>query len=196
MKTACLAWFITRQHARSSWHSKTPFSFWRTCSTPARASRDPHVDFDDNEESEITKMANDRLAAVVQCTTRIQLMTEGGWQYSSPIVRESGGPEIPLLDVPDAISIVSLMVGDIDMLARELSCLAEESRTLGIDSVAMCQVDLPSLALAYQQLAMDLGSAAQRAVDAMRQPAKPERRRRANSKQTSLLPDETESPES
>lgn len=149
-------------------------------------------------------MANDRLASVVQCTSRIQLMTEGGWQYSSPLVRESGGPEIPLLDTPDAISIVSLVVGDIDMLARELSCLVDEARALGIDPVAMCQVDLPGLARAYQQLAMDLGAAAQRAVETMRQPPKPERKRRAsaasvasNANQTSLLPgEEPESSES
>lgn len=150
-------------------------------------------------------MANDRLASVVQCTSRIQLLTEGGWQYSSPLVRESGGARIPLLDVPDAISIIALMVGDIDQLSKELFTLIEESKTLGIDPVAMCQVDLPNLARAYQQLAMDLATASQRAIDAMKQPVgKPERRRRSNgssapagssTNQTSLLSEEQEASE-
>jgi hypothetical protein len=145
-------------------------------------------------------MANDKLGLVVRCTSRIQLLTEGGWQYSSPLIREAGGEAVPLLDTPDAISIVSLVVGDLDELSRDLFGLVEVASSLGIDTVAMCQVDLPTQARVYQQLAMDLGSAAQRAVDALRQSAtaKPERRRaRANgssSKQTSLIPEGTEKP--
>lgn len=112
-------------------------------------------------------MANDKLKAVVQCTARIQLVTEGGWQYSSPLVRESGGSEVPLLDTPDAISIVALMVGDIDQLSRELFALVEEAKSLGIDPMAMCSLDLPCLARTYQQLAMDLATASQRAIENM-----------------------------
>lgn len=125
-------------------------------------------------------MANDRLAAVVQCTARIQLLTEGGWQYSSPLVRESGGHAVPLLDTPDALSLVALVVGDLDILSKELFGLVDQAKDLGIDPLAMCQVDLATSARVYQQLAMDLATASQRAIDAMRQPAKPERRRRSN----------------
>lgn len=139
-------------------------------------------------------MANDKLAAVVQHISRVQLMTEGGWQYSSPLVRETGGNEVPLLDTPDAISIVALVVGDIDLLSRELFALVDEARTLGIDSIGMCRVDLPGLARIYQQLAMDLGTASQKAIEQLKQPMRAERKRRASTAttatQTSFLPDD------
>lgn len=139
-------------------------------------------------------MANDKLAAVVQHISRVQLMTEGGWQYSSPLVRESGGNEVPLLDTPDAISIVALVVGDIDLLSRELFALVDEARTLGIDSIGMCRVDLPGLARIYQQLAMDLATASQKAIEQLKQPMRAERKRRASTTttatQTSFLPDD------
>lgn len=143
-------------------------------------------------------MANDKLKAIVTCTSRIQLLTEGGWQYSSPLVRQTGGEAIPLLDTSDAISIVALVAGDVDILSRELFGLFEESKALGFDSLAMCQVDLATQARVYQQLAMDLATATQRAIESLKQSAQPkERRRRSNgsasaapaSNQTSFLRD-------
>jgi hypothetical protein len=136
-------------------------------------------------------MANDRLAAVVSVTSRIQLVTEGGWQYSSPLVREQGGKEIPLLDTPDALSMMALIVGDLDLLSRDLYALVEEAKGLGIDAAAMCGVDLATSARVYQQLAMDLGTASQRAIEAMAQskPAGPGRRRRSNGASASAAPE-------
>lgn len=147
-------------------------------------------------------MANDKLKAVVTCTSRIQLLTEGGWQYSSPLVRQNGGEKIPLLDTSDAISIIALVAGDVDILSRELSTLVDEAKALGFDPIAMCQVDLATQARVYQQLAMDLATASNRAIDGLKQSgqAKPERRRRSNgasvaASQTSLLRDEQQEPE-
>lgn len=151
-------------------------------------------------------MANDKLKAIVTCTSRIQLLTEGGWQYSSPLVREAGGDAVPLLNTSDAISIAALVAGDVDILSRELFALVDETKTLGFDPVAMCQVDLATQARVYQQLAMDFATATQRAIEGLKQSAqgKPERRRRSNgasvapasnTSQTSLLRDEQQDTE-
>lgn len=143
-------------------------------------------------------MANEKLNQVVQVVSRIQLLTEGGWQYSSPLIREEGEPRgIPLLETPDSISLVQLVVGDIDQLHRELVRLVEDAKGLGIDTVTICGADIAAQARAYQQLAMDLGTAAQRALETMREAPAP-RRRRANlstsDRQTKLPTCEEETP--
>lgn len=143
----------------------------------------------------------EKLAAIVTLLSEVRLMLDGGWHYSSPIIRlravegpkgeDNLDPCGVIIERADALSMVAELVSDLDRTSTAIMCLDEQARDLEVDTKVMCGADLALLARVYQKLAQEISRAANDAVDALRPPvpAKPERKRRGlgNAGQTSLL---------
>lgn len=149
----------------------------------------------------------EKLSAIVTLLSEVRLMLDGGWHYSSPIIRlravegpkgeDNLDPCGVVIERPDALSMVAELVADLDRTATSIMCLDEQARELEVDTKVMCGADLTLLSRVYQKLAQDISRAANEAVDALRPPVatKPERKRRgsAATAQTSIPTLETAS---
>lgn len=146
----------------------------------------------------------EKLSAIVTLLSEVRLMLDGGWHYSSPIIRlravegpkgeENLDPCGVIIERADALSMVAELVADLDRTATAIMCLDQQAIELEVDTKVMCGADLGLLARVYQKLAQDVSRAANEAVDALKPPpsTKPERKRRSptnasSSAQTSLL---------
>jgi hypothetical protein len=146
----------------------------------------------------------EKLYAIVTLLSEVRLMLDGGWHFSSPIIRlraaeaptgdENLDPCGVIIERPDALSMVAELVADLDRTATAIMCLDQQASELEVDTKVMCGADLGLLSRVYQQLAQDVSRAANTAVDALKPPptTKPERKRRSpttssSSAQTSLL---------
>lgn len=141
----------------------------------------------------------EKLAAIVTLLSEVRLMLDGGWHYSSPIIRlraveapKGEGNLDPcgvIIERADALSMVAELVADLDRTATSIMCLDQQAIELEVDTKVMCGADLALLARVYQKLAQDISRAANEAVTALTPPpaTKPERKRRGStSTQTSL----------
>ena len=140
----------------------------------------------------------EKLRSIVELLSEVRLMLDGGWHYSSPIVRMRANQpyvktdaqgvleEIVLepcgvvIERPDALSIVAELVSDLDRTSAMLSCLDERAKELGVDTRLMVGADLTLLTRVYAQLTQDISRAANDAVDALKDapPPRAERKRR------------------
>ncbi len=144
----------------------------------------------------------DKLSQVVEFLAQVRLILDGGWHYSSPLIRQIPDAPAPLVERPDALSIVADIVKDLDSVSSTLGELATRAIELDVDTVALCRADLGLLARVYQGLAQDVSAAANRAIDQLTISAKPERKARTprqpkasstnNPAQTSLPTSDTE----
>lgn len=149
-------------------------------------------------------MATDKekLEQLVHFLAEVHNVLDGGWQYSSPLIRArriAGGNPSFLVDESDCLSIVAQVVSDIDRASDKLDALATQATELNVDTRSLCGADLPLLAKTYKALAIAIGNAANDAIDALATatPAAKERRPRKTKvaqtdNQTSLLGSEPE----
>jgi hypothetical protein len=146
-------------------------------------------------------MATDteKLSQIVEFLAEVRTILDGGWHYSSPLIRrEASLPQHSMLvERPDALGIVADVVVDLDAVSGTLFAMAARAAELGVDTVDLCGADLGLLARVYQALAQDVSTAANKAVSALTPATKPERKRGPRSKppadgrgQTSLLESE------
>jgi hypothetical protein len=152
------------------------------------------------------KLATDRekLNQVVELLAEVRTVLDGGWHYSSPLLRlrraDEGNPNL-LLERADCLSMVAEVISDVDRVSDHLAALSERANALGVDTVILCGADLALLARTYKGLAVSLGNAANDAVDALTTSAPKAERKRAPrapkasttsspSNQTSLLEQE------
>jgi hypothetical protein len=142
----------------------------------------------------------EKLDQIVDALAKVQLLLDGGYQYSSPVLRspELSGNEAPnfLAVEPDGVSLVFAIASDFESVSLMLSELAGKAVALAIDTKMLCGVDLELMARIYEKLAIDLGTAAHAAKEVATSAGttaapKPERRKSTRiakpSNQTSLL---------
>ncbi len=131
----------------------------------------------------------DKLAQIVELLAEVQTVLDGGWYYSSPLIRNGLTTALaagPLVTTPDALSIVAAVVADTADVATYLMRLAERATNLEVDVLALCNADLTLLSRVYLKLSQDISTAANEAVDALRPTEKPEApRRRARQSKSS-----------
>lgn len=147
-------------------------------------------------------MATDteKLNQIVEFLAQVRTILDGGWHYSSPLIRtgDSSPHPVMLVERPDALGIVADVVADIDLVSSSLFQMAARAAELGVDTVTLCGADLGLLARVYQALAQDISNAANKAVDTLSPAPKAERKPRATrtpksgstTNQTSLLEQE------
>ena len=149
-------------------------------------------------------MATDteKLSQIVEFLGHVRIVLDGGWHYSSPLIRaEASLPQHSMLvERPDALGIVADVVVDLDGVSSNLFAMAARAAELGVDTVVLCGADLGLLARVYQALAQDISAAANKAISTLSPAVKPERKRGPRSKppadghgQTSLLESEQDS---
>lgn len=137
----------------------------------------------------------EKLSQIVEFLAEVRTILDGGWHYSSPLIRT--GPTM-LVERPDALGIVADVVADIDLVSSSLFHMATRATELGVDTVTLCGADLGLLARVYQQLAQDISNGANRAIDSLSPAPKAERKQRTSrvpkgsstTNQTSLLEQE------
>lgn len=144
----------------------------------------------------------DKLSQIVEFLAQVRLILDGGWHYSSPLIRQVPDAPAPLIERPDALSIVADVIRDLDGVSSTLGELATQAVALNVDTVALCRADLGLLARVYQGLAQEISTAANHALEQLTAPAKPERKPRtprqpkasgtSNPAQTSLPTTESE----
>ena len=133
----------------------------------------------------------EKLSAIVTLLSDVRQMLDGGWHYSSPVIRlravrpigeENFDPCGVVIERSDALSIVAEIVSDLDRTASTIACLDMQATELEVDTKVMCGADLALLARVYQKLAQDISRAANEAIDQLRPPVatKPERKRRGS----------------
>lgn len=135
-------------------------------------------------------MANpntERLAQIVELLGRISTLIDGGYQYSSPLVRDKyqGKYSGPLVHHNGVLELLNSIATDVSHLGAELQAANELATTLGVDTVAMCQADLPVLSRAYDALCIDIVAACVRASEVISPPAKQAERQRRPRKSSS-----------
>ena len=122
----------------------------------------------------------EKLSQIVEFLGQVRTVVDGGWHYSSPIIRhESNETRIMVVERPDALGIVADVVTDLARVSSVLFSLEERAKELGVDTLVLCQADLGLLARTYQILAQDISNAANRAVDALTVAAPKAERKRA-----------------
>lgn len=128
-------------------------------------------------------MATDRekLNQVVELLAEVRTVLDGGWHYSSPLLRlrraDEGNPDL-LVERADCLSMVAEVISDVDRVSDHLAALSDRANELGVDTTVLCGADLPLLARTYKALAVALGNAANDAVDTLTATApKPDRKR-------------------
>jgi len=138
----------------------------------------------------------EKLNQIVEFLAQVRSILDGGWHYSSPLIRTRG---TMLVERPDALGIVADVVADVDLVSSSLFQMASRATELGVDTVTLCGADLGLLARVYQQLAQDISNAANRAIETLSPVPKAERKRATRPKastpssptnQTSLLDQE------
>lgn len=115
-------------------------------------------------------MATDteKLSQIVEFLAQVRTILDGGWHYSSPLIRhESNETRVTLVERPDALGIVADVVTDLASVSSVLFTLEERAKELNVDTVVLCQADLGLLARTYQLLAQEISNAANRAIDAL-----------------------------
>lgn len=128
------------------------------------------------------KLATDteKLSQIVEFLAQVRTILDGGWHYSSPLIRhESNETRVMLVERPDALGIVADVVTDLVSVSSVLFTLEERAKELNVDTVVLCQADLGLLARTYQQLAQEISNAANRAIDALTAAAPKVERKRA-----------------
>jgi len=123
-----------------------------------------------------------KLRQIVQILAEVRILLDGGWHYSSPIIRTKSEM---LLETPDALGIVNEIVVDLELLSTSLFEVHSRTSDLGVNTMELCGADLELLARAYQQLSQDIAMAVTRANDLLMPAAKPERKRAARTPKTS-----------
>jgi len=140
----------------------------------------------------------DKLKATVTLLAEVQRALDGGWYYSSPLVRE-GVFENPAIiqESPGAIGIVRMVAEDVNALATYLLTLQERAVALGIDTCAICGANLSRLAGVHLRLAEELAlvvSNAEGDLAPIEATAVPERKRRGRAKPSTQLEITPETP--
>lgn len=115
-----------------------------------------------------------KLRQIVQILAEVRTLLDGGWHYSSPIIRTQSEM---LLETPDALGIVNEIVVDLELLSTSLFEVHARTSDLGLNTVELCGADLELLARVYQALSQDIAVAVTRAKDLLMPAAKPERKR-------------------
>jgi len=122
----------------------------------------------------------EKLSQVVEFLAQVRTILDGGWHYSSPLIRhESNQTRVIVTERPDALGIVADVVTDLASVSSVLFTLEERARELDVNTVALCQADLGLLARTYQVLAQDISNAANRAIEALTAAAPKAERKRA-----------------
>ncbi|MFA5053795.1 MAG: hypothetical protein WC565_07040 [Parcubacteria group bacterium] len=127
-------------------------------------------------------MATDteKLSQIVEFLAQVRTILDGGWHYSSPLIRhESNETRVMLVERPDALGIVADVVTDLASVSSVLFTLEERAKELNVDTVVLCQADLGLLARTYQLLAQEISNAANRAIDTLTVTAPKAERKRA-----------------
>lgn len=121
----------------------------------------------------------EKLSQIVEFLAQVRTILDGGWHYSSPLIRTSDSSPhgTMLVERPDALGIVADVVADVDLVSSSLFQMAARATELGVDTVTLCGADLGLLARVYQQLAQDISNAANRAIDTLSPAPKAERKR-------------------
>lgn len=131
-------------------------------------------------------MATDteKLSQIVEFLAEVRTVLDGGWHYSSPLIRnDPSRPLHPMLvERPDALGIVADVVVDLDGVSGMLFGMAARAAELGVDTVTLCNADLGLLARVYQALAQEISAAANKAISTLSPAVKPERKRGSRSK--------------
>lgn len=139
-----------------------------------------------------------KLDEIVRFLADVRNVLDGGWHYSSPLIRlrrsDEGNPSV-LVEESDCLSMVAQVVSDVDRVSDTLDALSTRATELGVNTVQLCGADLPLLARTYKALAIAIGNAANDALDALTATAaasKPARkgrqgRQKSDDNQTSLL---------
>lgn len=118
-----------------------------------------------------------KLEQICELLTDVRALLDGGWHYSSPIIRRRNSSGL-LVEHADCLSMVAEVIVDIESVSGQLSDLSAKAESLSVDTVALCNADLPLLARTYKALALAISNAANEAVDALTTPApKAERKR-------------------
>ena len=140
-----------------------------------------NVDRGIQSAEEVLVAETEKLARIVQLLAAVRSAVDGGWCYSSPLIRSGtmNGSPAPMFESPDALGVLSVVAADAHDLSNHLSELHHEARDLGVDTVALCSVNLDALAGIYLQLSLEI-QASVRVAQGEAQPAapKPEGRRR------------------
>lgn len=131
-------------------------------------------------------MATDteKLSQIVEFLAEVRTVLDGGWHYSSPLIRnDPSRPLHPMLvERPDALGIVADVVVDLDGVSGMLFGMAARAAELGVDTVTLCNADLGLLARVYQALAQEISAAANKAISTLSPAVKVERKRAPRSR--------------
>ncbi len=132
----------------------------------------------------------ERLAQIVKLLARISMLIDGGYQYSSPLVRENYGDKYagPLVHHNGVLELLNAVATDVGHLGAELQAANELATSLGVDTIAIFSADLPALARACDALCIDIVAACVRASDTISPAKAPERTRRARTKALASSP--------
>lgn len=122
-------------------------------------------------------MNAEKLHQVVELLAQVRMVLDGGWHYSSPILR-GGLPPSMLVERSDALSMVAEVIKDLDAVSSTLFALSSRAEELEVDTKSMCGADLDLQGRVYQKLAQDISRAANEAVDSLTATEmKPQRRK-------------------
>jgi hypothetical protein len=112
----------------------------------------------------------DRLSQITNLLARVRTLLDGGWHYSSPLVRGSHAEHYgnqPLVERPNALDVLESVAQDLDHLSQELATANDTANELKLDTMVLCQANLELLATIYMNLSIELYSALAKARESL-----------------------------
>lgn len=122
-------------------------------------------------------MNAEKLKEIVNLLAQVRSLLDGGWHYSSPLIRDE--PNLQgLLERADALGMVVEIGTDLGMLAAALGASSEKAKELDVDTRQLCGADLALLSKTYGELSAAVSTAATAALEVLTSPDQPERKTR------------------
>jgi hypothetical protein len=135
----------------------------------------------------------ERLGQIVELLARLCLLLDGGYHYSSPLVRERFHEgkttlETPVVHHNGLLDLLQDISHDLNHLGAEIRAAQDLAAQLGVDPVALCGADLPALGRAFDGLCLDLVTAVGKAHEIIDPPAKVDRPKRMRTRALASSP--------
>lgn len=135
----------------------------------------------------------ERLGQIVELLARLSLLLDGGYQYSSPLIRQRFAEgrttlETPLLHHNGLLDLLNEVGNDLNHLGSEIRAAQDVATQLGVDSVALCGADLPALGRAFDGLCLDLITAVGKAREIIDPPTKADKAKRTRTRALASSP--------
>lgn len=135
----------------------------------------------------------ERLGRIVELLARLSLLLDGGYQYSSPLVRERFHEgkttlETPLVHHNGFLELLNEVGTDLNHLGAEIRAAQDLAAQLGVDPLALCGADLSALSRVFDGLCLDLVSAVGRAREIIDPPSKADKPKRTRTRALASSP--------